>query len=84
MVALVSALSGPFRRHGGIIRPLVAVLSVVGLLALGLAVGNLAARDNALLPLIWVHAAGPGLVCAWWLYGRRLWPERRPAMPYPA
>ncbi len=81
MVALVSALSGPFRRHGGVIRPLVAILTVVGLLALGLAVGNLAARNNALLPLVWVHAAGPGLVCAWLLYGKRLWPERRPAMP---
>ena len=81
MVALVSALSGPFRRHGGVIRPLVAILTVVGLLALGLAVGNLAARNNALLPLVWVHAAGPGLICAWLLYGKRLWPERRPAMP---
>ncbi len=83
MVALVSSLSGPFRRHGGVVRPLVAVLVVVGLLALGLAVGNLAARDNALMPLIWLHAAGPGIVCAWMLYGPRLWPERRPAMPQP-
>ncbi len=84
MVALVSSLSGPFRRHGGVVRPLVAVLVVVGLLAVGLAVGNLAARDNALMPLIWLNAAGPGIVCAWMLYGPRLWPERRPAMPQPA
>ena len=84
MVALVSSLSGAFRRHGGLVRPLTAVLVVVALLALGLGVGNLAARDNTLLPLMWLHAAGPGLVCAWMLYGPRLWPARRPAMPQPA
>lgn len=80
LVALVSVLTGGFRRHGGIVRPLAAIGAVVGLLAVGLVVGNLAARDNALLPLVWVHAAGPGLVCAWLLYGRRLWPERRPPL----
>jgi lipopolysaccharide export system permease protein len=84
MVALVSSLAGPFRRHGNIVRPLIAVLAVVGLLAVGLAVGNLAARDNALIPLIWLQAAGPGIICSWMLYGPRLWPERRPAMPRPA
>ncbi len=84
MVALVSSLTGPFRRHGGVVRPLVAVLVVVVLLAIGLGVGNLAARDNDLLPLLWLHAAGPGIVCAWMLYGPRLWPARRPAMPQPA
>ena len=81
MVALYSSLAGAFRRHGGVIRPLVSVLTVVGLLALGLAVGNLAARDNGLLPLVWLHAAGPGVICAWLLYGPRLLPARRPAMP---
>ena len=84
MVALVSSRAGPFRRHGNIVRPLIAVLAVVGLLAVGLAVGNLAARDNALIPLIWLQAAGPGIICSWMLYGPRLWPERRPAMPRPA
>ncbi len=84
MVALVSALSGSFRRHGGVLRPLTAVLIVVGLLAVGLAVGNLAARDNTLLPLLWVQAAGPGVVCAWMLYGPRLWPARRPSAVHPA
>jgi lipopolysaccharide export system permease protein len=68
MVALVTVLSGAFRRHGGILRPVVAVLTVVGLLALGLAVANLAAREPMLIPLIWVHAVAPGLLCAWMLY----------------
>jgi lipopolysaccharide export system permease protein len=78
MVALVSVLSGAFRRHGSLARPLVAVGVVVGLLAMGLAVGNLAARDNALLPLIWINAAAPGLICAWLLFARPpAW--RRPA-----
>ena len=84
MVALVSSLTGPFRRHGNVMRPLVAVGAVVGLLAVGLAVGNLAARDNGLIPLIWLHAAGPGLVCVWMLYGPRLWPARRPVLTQPA
>jgi lipopolysaccharide export system permease protein len=78
MVALVSVLSGAFRRHGSLARPLVAVGVVVGLLAMGLAVGNLAARDNALLPLIWINAAAPGLICAWLVFARPpAW--RRPA-----
>lgn len=84
MVALVSVLTGAFRRHGGFVRPFAAVLVVVGLLALGLGIGNLAARDNALIPLVWVHAAAPGLVCAWMLYGPRLWAERRAPAPQPA
>lgn len=68
MVALLATLSGTFRRHGGLLRPMVAVGAVVGLLAIGLAVANLAARNNALIPLIWVHAILPGLLCAWRLY----------------
>ena len=39
------------------------------LLALGLAVGNLAARDSSLVFLIWVHAIAPGLIGAWLLVG---------------
>ena len=67
LVALVAVLSGSFRRHGGFVRPLVAVGVVVGLLALGLAINNLAARDNDLVPLMWVQAVLPGLVCLWML-----------------
>jgi lipopolysaccharide export system permease protein len=72
MVALVAVLMGQFRRHGGLLRPVAAVLVVVGLLALGLAVTNLATRDPRLIPLIWVHAIGPGLVCALALIGPQL------------
>ncbi|WP_158743458.1 LPS export ABC transporter permease LptF [Acidisphaera sp. L21] len=72
MVALLSVLTGTFRRHGNVLRPLTAVLTVVALLALQLAVANLAARSTALLPLIWAVAAGPGLICAWLLYGPQL------------
>ena len=68
LVALVSVLSGAFRRHGNLLRPLAAVMCVVGLLALQLAVANLAARSTVLLPLIWVVSVGPGLVCATMLF----------------
>ncbi len=69
LVALLSVLTGAFQRHGNVVRPLVAVLTVVALLALGLAIANLAARQAALIPLIWLHATLPGAVCAWLLLG---------------
>jgi lipopolysaccharide export system permease protein len=72
MVALLSVLSGAFRRHGSILRPLAAVGTVVVLLATGLAVENLAARDNTLLPLVWLQAVTPGVICGWILLGPRL------------
>jgi len=68
LVALVAVLRGAFQRHGGVLRPLVAVLVIVSLLALGLMVSNLAARLPVLLPLIWVHAIAPGLAAALWLF----------------
>jgi lipopolysaccharide export system permease protein len=68
MVALVSVLTGAFRRHGNVLRPFAAVLCVVALLAIQLAVANLAARSTVLLPLIWVVAAVPGLICGWVLF----------------
>jgi lipopolysaccharide export system permease protein len=81
-IALLSVLTGTFRRHGGILRPLAAIGSVVGLLALGLAIGNMAARHNAMIPLIYVQAIGPALVCAYLLYGPPL-PEWRRPRPQP-
>jgi lipopolysaccharide export system permease protein len=72
MVGLASALGGMFRRHGGIVRPLVTVGIMVGLLAAGLAFGTLAARDNSLLFLMWLHAIVPGVVAAWILLGPEL------------
>ena len=67
LVGLVSALNGGFRRHGNLLRPLVAVGVVVGLLVGGLAVSNLAARREELIPLIWAMAVLPGLAAAWLL-----------------
>ena len=69
LVALVSVLMGAFRRHGNVLRPLFAVLTVVGLLALQLAIANLAARSLVLLPLVWLVALLPGVACAWVLFG---------------
>ncbi len=77
LVALLSGLTGAFRRQGSFLRPLVAIGAVVILLALGLAVDNLAARDNSVVPLIWVQAVLPGVVCAWALLGPQLISSRR-------
>jgi lipopolysaccharide export system permease protein len=65
MVGLASALGGIFRRHGGILRPLVTIGVMVALLAMGLAFGTLAARDNSLIFLMWLHAIVPGIVAGW-------------------
>jgi lipopolysaccharide export system permease protein len=74
MVGLLSALGGMFRRHGGILRPLVTVAVMVLLLALGLAFGALAARDNSLIILMWLHAVMPGIICASLLLGPSIRP----------
>ena len=71
-VGLLSVLTGTFRRHGSFIRPLVAVGTMVVLLALGFAVQNLAAGDTVWLPLMWLQAIGPGVVCGWLLLGPQL------------
>jgi len=68
MVALVGVLMGGFSRHGSTIRPLLAILIVVGLLATGLVIQNIAARSPVLIPLIWLEAILPGLVCAGMLF----------------
>jgi lipopolysaccharide export system permease protein len=73
MVALVSVLTGAFQRHGGFLRPLASVLTVVMLVALGLTIDGLAARDNALIPLIWVRTLVPGIVCAIILFAPVRW-----------
>ena len=77
LVALMSVLTGAFQRYGNVLRPLAAVLSVVALLALGLAISNLASRQIELIPLIWVHAILPGAVCAWLLLGPQFMAARR-------
>ena len=81
MVALVSVLTGAFQRHGGILRPLGSVMTVVLLVASGLTVDGLAARDNALIPLIWARAILPAVVCGWILFMPPLWSRRAPPLP---
>jgi lipopolysaccharide export system permease protein len=83
LVGLAVALTGEFRRHGGGLRIVVGIGLVVALLALGLTAGNLAARDNAWVPLIWLQTVLPGLLGAWWLAGAPGWP-RAAAPPVPA
>ncbi|MCB4825303.1 LPS export ABC transporter permease LptF [Roseicella aerolata] len=77
LVALATALSGQFRRHGGGLRLFTGIAVVIVLLALGLMTGNLAARQNAMIPLIWVNALAPGLLAAWVISGMPGWPRRR-------
>jgi lipopolysaccharide export system permease protein len=72
LVALLSVLTGAFRRHGSMLRPLMAIGAMVALLALGFAVENLAAGNSAWVPFMWLHAIAPGVVCAWLLLGPQL------------
>ena len=69
LLALAVALSGQFRRYGGGINLFIGCVLMVGLLALGLSIGNLASRQTALLPLIWLHALLPGMASAWVISG---------------
>ncbi|CEF55518.1 LPS export ABC transporter permease LptF [Acetobacter ghanensis] len=68
MVGLFAVLSGAFSRHSNIKRPLVAVLSVVGLLAITLLLQNLAGRNMRLIPLIPLVAILPGVICSYLLF----------------
>ena len=68
LIALVSVLTGSFRRAGSLWRPLASVLTLVGLVVLGLTAQSVATRHPALVVLIWVQATLPGLACAWVLF----------------
>jgi len=76
MVALLAVLGGMFRRHGGLLRPFMAIVAVVGLVAIGLALDSLAVRMNELIPVLWLRAVLPGLVCAALLFAPALWDRR--------
>jgi lipopolysaccharide export system permease protein len=84
LVGLAVALTGQFRRHGGGMRLAIGVGITVGLLAVGLTIGNLATRDNAFVWMIWAHALAPGAVAWWWLVGAPGLPRPRSRMPSPA
>ncbi len=81
LLALLGILGGRFRRHGGGMRVFASVLIMTGLVALGLAINNLAARDSALIALMWVHAILPGLVAAWLLFAPHREAAPRAAAP---
>jgi lipopolysaccharide export system permease protein len=84
LVAMATALSGEFRRHGGGLRMFVGIGVVVGLLALGLITSNLAARQNAMIPLIWLNVLLPMAASVWVIGGaqglQRILPHL-PALP---
>ncbi len=81
LVAVAAVLTGTFRRHGSLIRPVVAVLVVVALVAGGLAVANIAARQPALMPLVWLHALLPGMIAAWVLLAPQIASASGPLPP---
>jgi lipopolysaccharide export system permease protein len=81
LVGLATALSTSFRRHGDSRPAMAGVALVVGLLAVGLAIGNAAARDNAFIPLIWAQVLVPAAVSIWILIGSPGLRRRRPRMP---
>lgn len=72
MVALVAVLGGAFRRHGGLLRPFLGIMAVVGLVAAGLALDSLAVRMPELIPALWLRAVLPALVCAALLFAPAL------------
>jgi lipopolysaccharide export system permease protein len=41
------------------------------------AMDNLAARNNAMLPMMWVQALAPGMICGWLLFGQQWLDSRR-------
>jgi lipopolysaccharide export system permease protein len=61
LIGLLATLGGAFRRHGGILRPFMAVAAVTLLVAAGLGVNNFVARHLHLLPLIWLTTLLPGI-----------------------
>ena len=83
LFALAVAQTGEFRRHGGGLRLATGIGITVGLLALGLTIGNLATRDNSFVWLIWAHAIAPGVIAFWWMVGAPGLPRprHRPASP---
>jgi len=78
LVGLAVALTEQFRRHGGGAGVVLGIGIMVALLALGLTIGNAAARRDGLIWLIWAHAILPGVISAWWLGGAPGLPRSAP------
>ncbi len=68
LTALVATLNGRFQRHRLPWRVIAAGLVVIALSGLGLAAGNLAARQPDLIGLIWVTALLPALAAGGLLF----------------
>jgi lipopolysaccharide export system permease protein len=64
LIGLFATLGGAFRRHGGLLRPFLAVGAVTLLVALGLGINNVVAKHLTLLPLIWLTTLLPGFAAA--------------------
>jgi lipopolysaccharide export system permease protein len=85
LVALVSVLTGGFRRYGNLSRPAAAVAVMVALLASGLAVSSLATRHIDLMPLVWLQVIIPAIAAAVVLFvpgtAERAWLVARHVVP---
>jgi lipopolysaccharide export system permease protein len=81
LIGLLATLGGAFRRHGGLLRPLLAVTTVTLLVALELGVNNFVTKHLDLLPLIWVTTVLPGLLAALLLFFPRGFTPYRPVSP---
>lgn len=78
MIALVAVLGGEFSRRGRPHRYFAGVLLMVGMQAGALAIANLAARDNALIPIMYTPPLLTILIgCGWLMHlkgGRNVTP----------
>jgi lipopolysaccharide export system permease protein len=84
LIALLSVLTGTFRRHGSFVRPLAAVGGVVSLVALNLAFQSIGARENALLVLLWLQTVVPPVVFVMILFGPQVIANWRQPLPHTA
>ena len=78
-LALLGVLAVQFQRHGNYAGPIASVGAVTFLIAVGIGIDNLAARQAALLPLIWLTPLIPALAAACALFTGRRWRQMLPA-----
>jgi lipopolysaccharide export system permease protein len=71
LIGLFATLGGAFRRHGGLLRPFLAVAAVTLLVATGLGINNFVAKHLQLLPLIWLVTLLPSLAAGLLLFKPR-------------
>ena len=65
LLAAACLLAGQFNRRGQLDRIVVGVISMVGLQAMALGISDLAARDLALVPLIYLGPVVPAIAATW-------------------